>query len=606
MRLVSLLDAWLPTLVALVTLIAVYLRHRKKPVGLAGWSLPLAAGLLVAILPGIMALVGVQLDAISPENRHRVGGKFLSEGVEHIVAGLYSTVAAGVAGVWLLPRREDAASVPWKSIIGVVLLSIAALIGGYLVALSGAAYTFIHGFFAIIVVAHVGLMRLSNSNASRERAAIGAGLAVSAVVAWGVAMLLTVAALRWSNLALATVENMARHAFLHVHLGRLVPWVVLPSFGIFGVSLLQYFVRLRGEVGDSPDGTAKRATATFVVALLVGIAAGGFAMQYRDLAAQTEHAEEVFRNPLAFVGDVTLPTSTSGLLTEETILIKLGRDSTVVSKALQTEGAVDFEPENSGKSPLKLDGPEELRNALEDVVATKKREAELLGTPFDALATVAADRCTPAHRVIDSMVTASRAGLYRFKLGVESPEGESRAINTSAPVAYNPKAEDGDLALHDKFHLTSDGVVAYFAGRPVAPVAGCPKDGPTLCVEVARDGECGARYDWARLRELTVAEHRSAPSGTFLLVVGEEVPWQSAVDLMDALRWKDPDGERRSDNELLPDVVLFDGIAPPPHPAGSSEPSPATDGDPGLAPHRRNTLGGDHEGPPPTFDISAD
>lgn len=556
--------------VALTLLAAVYYRHRKKPVGIAGWLIPIASGLIVALVSGGFEL-SIDLQLATIENRHRVGAMKLERSVAHLLAGIHAVVAVSVIGLWLLPRKEDEAAMPWKALVGITTLSAVALVIAYTVGqgrLSGSAYAFANGFFVVIVASHAALMRLSNSKTPWERALTGILLAATAVAGWAAAMYLPVI-WHWSTLSMATLENLMRRAYVDLQLESAWPWVAAPAFAVLTLSLLQFLLRGRDRFTPNSPGMPRRAAFATALVAVLAVSSTWFARQYDSLVDKTMDLRERYMKPLSFLEDVDLPQSTSRLLVEQTPLIKLGQDTTVVAIDLALRGTVDFDATAEPKTsppPRSVDSDEELRSAIEDVLNAKKREDNILGKPFDRLITVAADRCLPVTRVVDALTDAGASGFYKFKLATRK-EGAEGVINTTAPARHDAAFEDGDLQFHYKFQLTESGVILFIDGKPVPAVAGCPEDGPTLCIESpATEHDCAPTYAWERLRRLVSDAHAETPDETvFLVIPGDEIPWQTAVELADAVRLRDPEGRWESDNELLLDLVFYGGTAPPPH-----------------------------------------
>ena len=306
--------------------------------------------------------------------------------------------------------------------------------------------------------------------------------------------------------------------------------------------------------------------------LFIGLLWGVFAWfdhEHDALARQTRDLNERSMDPMSSLEDVDLPQSSSRIILEQMPLIKVGRDTTVVARDLDVRGAADFAVTPMGQAsppPRRVASAEELRAAVEDVFDAKKREADLLGMPFDPMMTVAADRCLPVTRVVDAMGAATAVRLFhRFKLAVTG-DGTTRVVDSKLGQVI-PGAEDGGLDFLYKFLLTDAGVTFFVDGKALPAVEGCPENGPTVCIESPpAEPDCTPTYAWERLRQLVIDVHAETPDETvFLMIVGPGVPWQTAVQLADAVRLKDPGAGSDGDNELLPDLLLYDGTTPPPH-----------------------------------------
>jgi hypothetical protein len=172
-----------------------------------------------------------------------------------------------------------------------------------------------------------------------------------------------------------------------------------------------------------------------------------------------------------------------------------------------------------------------VRDALAPHVETARRDApvvDIVGLP-GVRARVLADRDTPAGLFVDTLFTATHAGVVEIELVVDG-DGGLRGIPLAVPLAWFP-ASPGRARTERpaSFVLTVE--------RRRITVAG-PRDEPrTIEGPASCDPVPAVCHDLAAIDEVTAQWKRDAPFETVAtLRIADDVPLQAVVTLIDALR----------------------------------------------------------------------
>lgn len=132
--------------------------------------------------------------------------------------------------------------------------------------------------------------------------------------------------------------------------------------------------------------------------------------------------------PIKVVGeDLKAPESITELNPEDMTTITISQRSILVnnSKAVDIkDGQVDKSQKKGGEASLYI---QPLFDELTEATKRKKREMQLIGQPYEPIATVIADQGTPYRLLTEVMYTAGQAELSQFKFAVVRTERRALA-----------------------------------------------------------------------------------------------------------------------------------------------------------------------------------
>ena len=123
--------------------------------------------------------------------------------------------------------------------------------------------------------------------------------------------------------------------------------------------------------------------------------------------------------PIKVTGqDLQVPKSTTKLNPEDMTAVTITRNAILVDdqKVVDVkDGMVDKSMKKGGEASLQITP---LFERLQEVVESRKQEAELLNEEFTPVVTLVSDQTTPYRLVTEAVYTAGQAGLSRYKFAV--------------------------------------------------------------------------------------------------------------------------------------------------------------------------------------------
>jgi biopolymer transport protein ExbD len=132
--------------------------------------------------------------------------------------------------------------------------------------------------------------------------------------------------------------------------------------------------------------------------------------------------------PIKVTGeDLQVPKSTTKLNPEDMTAVTITRNAILVddNKVVDVkDGSVDKSMKKGGEASMQITP---LFEKLQDVVESRKREAEVLGEDFTPVVTVVADQTIPYRLVTEVVYTAGQAELSKYKFAVVRGKKENLA-----------------------------------------------------------------------------------------------------------------------------------------------------------------------------------